>query len=88
MVDLWWPFVQNDAVLFHIVLLLSVLNIEALTNRRESRASKVVLGECVRLLAERLADPVQGLSDQTIVAVANLATISVKYLPRILGQLC
>jgi hypothetical protein len=40
-------------------------------------APNQIMGECIRLLAERVQDPVLGISDQTISAVAILASIEV-----------
>lgn len=77
MIQLWWPFVRTDNVLFHITLLLSALNLKKLEQQEEGRYSKKLLGECVTLLRSRLQDPDLGTSDHTIVAVANLATIEV-----------
>ena len=77
MIEIWWPFVRTDSVLFHVILLLSALSLESLLYQKDGRYSRQLLGECVSLLSARTLDPVLGLSDQTIVAVANLATVEV-----------
>jgi hypothetical protein len=76
-VQLWWPFIQADAVLFHVVLLLAVLSYERLRPKDDSHRSKMLMTESIRLLKDRVLDETIGTSDQTIVAVANLLTIEV-----------
>ena len=77
MIELWWPFVRTDNVLFHVTLLLSGRSLERLEKQEEGHYSRKLLGECVTLLRSRLQDPDLGVSDHTIVAVANLATVEV-----------
>ena len=76
-VDLWWPVVRDDPVLFHVTLLLSCLSLESLQEQKNCLQSKQLLTECISLLSTRVQDPLLGVSDETIVAVANLATIEV-----------
>ena len=78
MVQLWWPFVRTDDVLFHVTLLLSSLSLERLKGHSTTPHTKQLLAECIRLLSQRVEDPVLGISDQTVVAVANLAAIEVR----------
>lgn len=75
--QLWWPFIQADTLLFHVILLLSAINYEQLTQENDLRRSKVLMIESLRLLRNRVQDETLGTSDQTIVAVANLLTIEV-----------
>ena len=86
MVKLWWPFIQSDSLLFHVALLLSSLSLEETKDREEGNRSRHLGGgcnsrqiqaECIRQLSDRVQDHVLGTSDQTIVAVANLAAIEV-----------
>ncbi|TKA74534.1 hypothetical protein B0A49_02985 [Cryomyces minteri] len=74
-VQLWWPYVRTDDVLFHVTLLLSSISLELLHHQQGGRYSNRLLGECISLLKDRVEDPVLGTSDHTIVAVANLANI-------------
>jgi hypothetical protein len=76
-VQLWWPFIREDPVLFHVVLLLAALSYEQLTPETDSRRSKMLMTESIRLLKDRVLDDTLGTTDQTIVAVANLLTIEV-----------
>ncbi len=86
MVKLWWPFIQSDSLLFHVALLLSSLSLEETKNPKEGNRPRHLLGgwnsrqiqaECIRQLSDRVQDQVLGTSDQTIVAVSNLAAIEV-----------
>jgi hypothetical protein len=86
MVELWWPFIQSDSLLFHIALLLSSLSLEEAKDPKEGNRARHLLGgcnsrqiqaKCIRQLSGRVQDQVLGTSDQTIVAVANLAAIEV-----------
>ena len=77
MIQIWWSFVRMDDVLFHIILLLSTLSLERVEQQAEERYSKKLLGECVSPLSNRLQAAGLGISDYTVVAVANVATIEV-----------
>jgi len=88
MVKLWWPFIQSDSLLFHVALLLSSLSLEEAKHQKEGNRARHLLGgwnsrqiqaECIRQLSDRVQDQALGTSDQTIVAVANLAAIEVSY---------
>ena len=85
MIQLWWPFVRTDNVLFHITILLSALSLERLKQQDEGRYSKKLLGKCVTRLWNRVQGPELSISDHTIVAIANLATIE---MCQKLQQLC
>lgn len=95
MVKLWWPFIQSDSLLFHVALLLSSLSLEEAKDPREGNRARHLLGgwnsrqiqaECIRQLSDRVRDQVLGTSDQTIVAVANLAAIEVSGLSEVIMQ--
>jgi hypothetical protein len=75
-VELWWPFLFTDDVLFHIILYLSARNLEMLQSKADDIQSNLAKGEALRLLNQRMSKEDQ-ISDQTIVAVANLMTIEV-----------
>ena len=60
----------------HVILQISAINLEQLRGE-EARRSRLLMGECIRLLRDRVQDQVLGVSDQTLVAVANLAAIEV-----------
>jgi hypothetical protein len=75
-VELWWPFLLNDDVLFHIILYLSARNLQSLQVEVDGIQSQLAKGEALRLLNERLTNDDQ-ISDQTMVAVANFITIEV-----------
>jgi hypothetical protein len=86
MVKLWWPFIQSDGLLFHVALLLSSLSLDEAKDPKEGSRARHLLGgkssrqiqaECIRLLSDRVQDRILGTSDQTIVAVANLAAVEV-----------
>ena len=77
------PIIYSDAVLFHVTLQLSALHLEK-TNPKGDRQSKRLMGECLRLLRERvqeLSNSDLAVSDQTISAVAGLAAIEVSLRP-------
>jgi hypothetical protein len=97
MVKLWWPFIQSDSLLFHVALLISSLSLEESKDPKEGNRSTHLLGgwnsrqlqaECIRQLSDRVQDQVLGTSDQTIVAVANLAAIEVSDETRLTVPLC
>jgi hypothetical protein len=97
MVKLWWPFIQSDSLLFHVALLLSSLSLEEAKDPKEGNRARHLLGgwnsrqiqaECIRQLSDRIQDQVLGTSDQTIVAVANLAAIEVSDQTQVTNQHC
>lgn len=80
LVELWWPFVREDEVLFHVVLLLSRLDQQRLLQssgegQYDGVHARQLLDQCLRLLNARVADPVKGVSDGTLVAIASLAAM-------------
>ena len=66
-------------MLFHAILHLSAFRLEQKYPQRSHVLSSQLMGECVRLLRDRVEDAGVGLgvSDQTISAVATLAGIEV-----------
>ena len=77
LIELWWPFVRSDEVLFNVILLLSSLDREHLQSQYTSIHTRQMLDQCLTLLRQRVQDDptVAGTSDQTIVATATLAAM-------------
>jgi hypothetical protein len=75
-VDLWWPFLRSDSVLFHILLYLSARNLEALEGRPGNNLAKQAKMEALRMLNEAVQNH-RRVSDQLMIAVANFVTIEV-----------
>lgn len=74
------PIIYSDSVLFHVTLQLSALHLEKAHSKGDVRQSKRLMGDCIRLLRERVqesSDSGVAVSDQTISAVAGLAAIEV-----------
>ncbi|KAK3074390.1 hypothetical protein LTR53_003253 [Teratosphaeriaceae sp. CCFEE 6253] len=74
LIELWWPFVRADAVLFHVVLLLSGLDRDHPQEQHDSVQSRQLLDQCLQLLNARILTP-DGMNDGTIVAIASLAAM-------------
>lgn len=75
LIELWWPFVREDELLFHVVLLLSSLDRSHLQSDAETVHSRELLGQCLQLLTIRVQDPVASINDHTIVSIACLAAM-------------
>ncbi|KAK5119777.1 hypothetical protein LTR85_007353 [Meristemomyces frigidus] len=75
LVELWWPFVRGDEVLFHVILLLSGLDREHLQAQDDSIHSRQMLDQCLTLLNARVRDPVASVNDHTLVAIASLVAM-------------
>lgn len=75
LIELWWPFVRDDEVLFHIVLLLSGLDRQHLTGQHDTVHTRQLLGKSLSLLNGRIQDPVAGTNDHTLVSIASLAAM-------------
>lgn len=73
----WWPLVQTDNLLFHMMLLVSAFDLEWQKGKPNTFHSEKYTKECIRLLRDRVEDPVNGASNQTIGAVATLASLEV-----------
>ena len=73
----WWPLVHTDNLLFHTVLLASAFDLESHSGKPNTFYSERYTAECMQLLRARLRDPVCAASNQTIGAVATLASLAV-----------
>jgi hypothetical protein len=73
------PLVWSDSVLFHATLQLTVLRLRNRVQRKTVN-SGLLAAECIRLLRDRVENsaPENGVSDQTITAVATLAAVEVR----------
>lgn len=58
-----------------MILLLSGLDRDHLESRDYSVYSRTLLDQCLTLLRARVADPVAGINDHTLVAIATLASM-------------
>lgn len=56
-----------------MILLLSGLDLEGLQDAQNTIHTRQLMDECLTLLNGRIQDPVAGISDATVVAVASLA---------------
>lgn len=80
LINLWWPSIGSDQLLFHTTLLLSSLDLEKRSYRKGVDTGwRLAMRECIKLLRERIDDQMtnQDISDETIVSVAILAAIEV-----------
>ncbi|KAK5174277.1 uncharacterized protein LTR77_001357 [Saxophila tyrrhenica] len=76
LIELWWPFVRSDEVLFNVVLLLSGLDrVQLQLQQHNSVHTRQLMDQCLTLLNTRIQDPVAGTNDQTMVAIATLASM-------------
>ena len=75
LIELWWPFVRDDEVLFHVILLISSLDRQHLQLQHDDTQFPQLLGQCLSLLNARVQDPVAGVNDHTLVAIASLASM-------------
>ena len=74
LIELWWPFVRSDEVLFNVVLLLSGLDRSHLQGYN-SVHTRQLMDQCLTLLNSRVQDPVAGINDPTLVSIATLASM-------------
>jgi hypothetical protein len=74
LIEMWWPFVRGDEVLFNVILLLSGLDRDHLQSYN-SIHTRQLLDQCLTLLNSRVQDPVAGVNDHTLVAIATLASM-------------
>ncbi|KIM93359.1 hypothetical protein OIDMADRAFT_61697 [Oidiodendron maius Zn] len=72
----WWPLVQSDDLLFYTVLLASIFDLEWQNGKSNTCLSETCMKVCLHLLKERVRDPVYGARNQTIGAVATLASLA------------
>jgi hypothetical protein len=73
----WWLLVQTDNLLLHTILLVSAFDLESHSEKPNIFHSANYTTECMQLLRTRVQDPVYGASNQTIGAVATLASLAV-----------
>ena len=74
LIEVWWPFVRSDEVLFNVVLLLSGLDRVNLQGHN-SIHTRQLMDQCLTLLNARVQDPIAGINDPTMVAIATLANM-------------
>jgi hypothetical protein len=75
LIELWWPFVRDDEVLFHVTMLLSGLDRNSLNDDFDTVQTRQLLDQCLSLLNVRVQDPVASINDHTLVAIASLAAM-------------
>lgn len=77
--EFYSPLIYTDALLYHVTLQLSVCHLEKLGRSRRKVQSKKLMGECLRLLRQRVEsqEDGRGVSDETIAGVAGLVGIEV-----------
>jgi hypothetical protein len=74
-----WPTLAGtDSLLFHSNLQVSARSLERRQGLKWSKYSDIVARECVRLLRERVQDPVLGLSNHTLGAIARMMEVEVR----------
>lgn len=69
----------TDSLLFHSNLQVSARSLERRQGLKWSTSSDVVERECVRLLRERVQDPVLGISNHTLGAIARMMEVEVSF---------
>lgn len=75
LIEVWWPWVREDDLLFHVVLLLSSLDRAHLQSDTETVHARELLGQCLQLLSRRVQDPVASTNDYTIISIVCLAAM-------------
>jgi hypothetical protein len=82
--EFYSPLIYTDTLLYHVTLQLSALHLEKMRGSRDKDQSKRLMGECLRLLRERVegggAEGNQGnagVSDETIAGMVGMASIEV-----------
>ncbi|KAK4495178.1 hypothetical protein PRZ48_013505 [Zasmidium cellare] len=77
LVDIWWPFVTADELLFHVVMLLSSIDLARTSGTTDDNSEAELFSESLSLLRGRLADPTAttSISNATVAAVALLAAL-------------
>jgi len=74
----WWPLVREDTLLLHVMLHVTAFELEWLKGSPNGFHSEVYAMENIMILRNRVQDPMVGSSDQTITAVATLASFEVR----------
>lgn len=70
-----WPLVQSDAFFFNVILQVSAVELEYLQGRPNTFHSEKYTSESIHMLRKRILDPTTAASNETISAVATLATL-------------
>ncbi|KAH6673542.1 hypothetical protein B0J14DRAFT_50692 [Halenospora varia] len=71
----WWNMVRADPFLHHVMLQVSAIELESMRGMPNICHSDTYNRECIRQLRDRVEDPICGLSNETIGAVATLASL-------------
>lgn len=75
----WWEWAGQDAVLFHATLHLAAFDLSELAGEHSQIMSKQLLNrDCIRLLRERIEDPILGIGDQTMGSILFLIIVDVR----------
>lgn len=76
--EFYIPLVWSDGLLFHVTLLLSAYRLQRLdATNSDGRVVRLAL-QCMKMLKDRVSGPLNdGVSDETLSAVAGLAAIEV-----------
>lgn len=74
---LFWDVIQRDTLLDSVALQVAAVDLESAKEKPNAHSSNALSKESLRILRERLEDPVSGISDATIAAVSMLAVIEV-----------
>ncbi|KAI7493322.1 hypothetical protein KC367_g8643 [Hortaea werneckii] len=72
---MWWHFVRADDLLFHVMLLVSSIDQDALRSNSQSIETRQMLDRCFNLLSTHIRDPIASTTDHTLVAIASLAAV-------------
>jgi hypothetical protein len=74
-----WPLVQSDKMFHHVMLQISAFELEWLRGYPNKYDLDKYHQEGIRMLRDRVQDPVTSISDETIAAVASLASLEVSF---------
>jgi hypothetical protein len=74
---LFWDAIQGDPFLDQVALQVAAVDLEWAKEKPGAHSSNALSKESVRILRERLKDPILGTSDETIAAASMLAVIEV-----------
>ena len=82
----WLKFAVTDAALLHATLVISALHVALLRGKAFSVDAFRHRREAVKILNERLNDPMLSATDPTILAISCLALIEVSMTKSIFGS--
>ncbi|KAH8597086.1 fungal-specific transcription factor domain-containing protein [Bisporella sp. PMI_857] len=71
----WWPLVQHDPFLHHVMLQIAAVNLEWAQQKPNHHNSSLYTTVSLELLKARLKDNTKATSDETIAAIACLAAL-------------